>query len=584
MPIDFKQVAAPSFSGANELLKLAQEQRQAAMTGIVDTVNTGFANIQDSNHAQMLNLLNMQTREQMLDPVYQQELNQKFKDIAAPSGGIYDPLAIEAMRDAAIDKDRKREDAMWSNSLGNLNVQDKKIDVKKNTIELAGDKRVEEEAVATAAAAKLDAEKQDIAKQYMFLTSKVNSASTPEDALRYQGELDALGTSLAEKGDYGYMQDVASIIGQFGIDQDNVAFEKAKQDIFIRNSNQQYTHKNNADERLNVGTQLAVRSSDRADGRLAFDMYKYEDGKGGVDQKALETAVGAAGYSNGEVNLQDGTLRPEAVRATVGGRIEAKRNSIYNPLINAEGKSETFASKLAANRKDILANSPYMNENKMGQITKKLNSFRGKDGKGNVVSTLNETDKWEVMQAIASGVIPTERWSTVSVGGLSNYEALLDKNITNYVKWLNETHKPAELDKYKRDVYNAEVQKIIKTFPNSDHKQAAEILGLDDPKGKDYHLYPSYIHDIYGPPQNGKQFKVNTQADFVPISEDTVENKGKPRGVLGKMDDAAKAAQIMGLVTLNSLGGGKKKEEGKEDKPSTPSTPYGVLRKTILGF
>ena len=580
MPIDFKQVAAPSFSGANELLKLAQEQQQAAMTGFKDTVNTGFENIQDSNHAQMLNLLNMQTREQMLDPIYQQELGQKFQDIAAPSGGIYDPLAIEAMRDASIDKDRKREDAMWGNTMGNLNAQNRKIDVDKNIISLAGDKRVEEGEVANALSAKTDAEKLNVAKQYMFLTSKVNSASTPEDAATYQGELDALGTSLAEKGDYAYMQDVATLINQFGTEQGNAAFDKAKQDIFIRNSQQQYEHKNNADTRLNIGSQIAVRGSDRSDGRLAFDMYKYEDGKGVVDQKALETAVGAAGYSNGEVNLQDGTLRPEAVRATVGGRIEAQRNMINNPLINAEGKSVTFAAKLAENRSAIMKSSPHMNENKMAPVTKKLNSYRGKDGKGNVVSTLNETDKWEVMQAIASGVIPTDKWSTVSVGGLSNYEGLLDKNITNYVKWLNETHKPAELDKYKRDVYNAEVQKIIKTFPNADHKQAAEILGLNDPKGKDYHLYPSYIHDIYGQPQNGKQFKVNTQADFVPISEDTVKSKAKPRGALGNIDDAAKTTQVIGLAALKSLGGGKK----DEDKPSGPSTPYGVLRKTILGF
>lgn len=580
MPIDFKQVAAPTFSGANELLKLAQEQQQAAMTGFKDTVGTGFANIQDNNHAQMLNLLNTQTREQMLDPIYQQELSQKFQDIAAPSGGIYDPLAIEAMRDGAIDKDRKREDAMWGNSLGNLNVQDKKLDVNKNTIGLARDKRVEEGEVANAITAKTDAEKLDVAKQFMFLTSKVGSASTPEDAATYQGELDALGTSLAEKGDYGYMQDVATLINQFGTEQGNAAFEKEKQNWFLKNSQQKCDQNNEATKRLNIGSQLAVRGSDRADAKLAFDLYKYEDGKGIVDQKALETAVGAAGYSNGEINLQDGTLRPDAVRATIGGRIEAQRNKINNPLINAEGKSVTFASKLAENRSAIMKSSPHMNENKMAQVTKKLNSFRGKDGKGNVVSTLNETDKWEVMQAIASGVIPTDKWSTVSVGGLSNYEALLDKNITNYVQWLNETHKPAELDKYKRDVYNAEVQKIIKTFPNADHKQAAEILGLDDPKGKDYHLYPSYIHDIYGQPQNGKQFKVNTQADFVPISENTVENKAKSRGVLGNIDDAAKTSQVIGLAALKSLGGGKK----DEDKPSGPSTPYGVLRKTVLGF
>lgn len=204
-----------------------------------------------------------------------------------------------------------------------------------------------------------------------------------------------------------------------------------------------------------------------------------------------------------------------------------------------------------------------MNENKMGQVIKKLNSYRGKDGKGNIVATLNETDKWEVMQAIASGVIPSDKWSTGSVGGFSNYEGILDKNITNYVKWLNETHKPAELDKYKRDVYNAEVQKVIKTFPNTDHRQAAEMLGLNNPKGKDYHLYPSYIHDIYGQPQNGKQFKVNTQADFVPISEDSGQNKSKSKGILGVMNDATKVATVLGLVTLNSLRGGKKKEKTK---------------------
>lgn len=136
------------------------------------------------------------------------------------------------------------------------------------------------------------------------------------------------------------------------------------------------------------------------------------------------------------------------------------------------------------------------------------------------------------------------------------------------------------MDKYKRDVYNEEVQKIIKTFPNADHKQAAEILGLTDPKGKDYHLYPSYIHDIYGPPQNGKQFKVNTQAVFVPISEDTVENNGNSRNILGVMDDAARSSLVLGRAAATSLGGGKK----EEDKPSTPTTPYGVLRKTILGF
>lgn len=102
MPIDFRQVAAPSFSDSNTLVALAAKQQQEAMTGIQDTWTGAMTAVQNNVQGELKNRINMAGYDDLTDPTKRAALNADMLAFNEKNLGMADMNAMGAYVDGRI--------------------------------------------------------------------------------------------------------------------------------------------------------------------------------------------------------------------------------------------------------------------------------------------------------------------------------------------------------------------------------------------------------------------------------------------------------------------------------------------------
>ena len=102
MPIDFKQVAAPSFSDSNTLVALAAKQQQEAMTGIQGAWTGAMDAVQNNVQGELKNRLNMAGYDDLTDPTKRAALNADMLAFNEKNLGMADMNAMGAYADGRI--------------------------------------------------------------------------------------------------------------------------------------------------------------------------------------------------------------------------------------------------------------------------------------------------------------------------------------------------------------------------------------------------------------------------------------------------------------------------------------------------
>lgn len=102
MPIDFKQVAAPSFSDSNTLVALAAKQQQEAMTGIQGAWTGAMDAVQNNVQGELKNRLNMADYNDLTDPTKRAALNADMLAFNEKNLGMADMNAMGAYADGRI--------------------------------------------------------------------------------------------------------------------------------------------------------------------------------------------------------------------------------------------------------------------------------------------------------------------------------------------------------------------------------------------------------------------------------------------------------------------------------------------------
>ena len=102
MPIDFRQIAAPSFSDSNTLVALAAKQQQEAMTGIQDTWTGAMDAVQNNVQGELKNRINMAGYDDLTDPTKRAALNADMLAFNEKNLGMADMNAMGAYVDGRI--------------------------------------------------------------------------------------------------------------------------------------------------------------------------------------------------------------------------------------------------------------------------------------------------------------------------------------------------------------------------------------------------------------------------------------------------------------------------------------------------
>lgn len=102
MPIDFKQVAAPSFSDSNTLVALAAKQQQEAMTGIQGAWTGAMDAVQNNVQGELKNRINLADYNDLTDPTKRAALNADMLAFNEKNLGMADMNAMGAYVDGRI--------------------------------------------------------------------------------------------------------------------------------------------------------------------------------------------------------------------------------------------------------------------------------------------------------------------------------------------------------------------------------------------------------------------------------------------------------------------------------------------------
>lgn len=102
MPIDFRQVAAPSFSDSNTLVALAAKQQEEAMTGIQGAWTGAMDAVQNNVQGELKNRLNMAGYDDLTDPTKRAALNADMLAFNEKNLGMADMNAMGAYVDGRI--------------------------------------------------------------------------------------------------------------------------------------------------------------------------------------------------------------------------------------------------------------------------------------------------------------------------------------------------------------------------------------------------------------------------------------------------------------------------------------------------
>lgn len=499
--IDFKQVAAPIFNDSNNLIELAMKQGTAATEGLQKTWEAAMGAVKNKNHAEMIGVLNQQSAADLDNPQTVQALMEQFRTMAAPTGGNFDPMVIQAAIDGRGDTLRAREGVKLDNAMGNVNLQQgvenysNSVVTNKNT---------------------LDAYERDVkAKQYQNNIQKSADISAGYQA--YIGSLDpntdadAIAQLTAKRdealqGIWGGEIPLDAFGGISAINEKNALDKRTK----LANI-----------EGKEVSTDLAINADARNTAEFGFR----------VEQAALNRADKQASTISDKATLNG--LNPDVI--TPEGRINgpaANQQLMTNineaqRIANAPPNSVPFSERV--NEYIGKGENKAISPDKLRQMQIALNTYasQSKDGKS---LQLTEDDRWAVFQGVLSGEIQSDKWSVGELAGMSNYQGLFEEVIPKYMKTRKQQTQPANNNLIAAD----EMGKYFKSLGAvTDQVTAAQDMGILP--GTPMFMYlPEHIRKKLDPKGSDKRRYTDVPtanekpADVARKMEQKVRSKTKP--------------------------------------------------------
>lgn len=109
MPIDFKQIAAPSFADSNTLVALAAKQQQEAMTGIQGAWTGAMDAVQNNVQGEIQGHINQATYADLINPETRAIVDNKVRDLNKQYMGMGDLNALNAYTDNRVATQQGRE-------------------------------------------------------------------------------------------------------------------------------------------------------------------------------------------------------------------------------------------------------------------------------------------------------------------------------------------------------------------------------------------------------------------------------------------------------------------------------------------
>lgn len=109
MPIDFRQVAAPSFSDSNTLVALAAKQQQEAMTGIQGAWTGAMDAVQNNVQGEIQGHINQATYADLINPETRAIIDNKVKELNNQYMGMGDLNALNTYTDSRVATQQGRE-------------------------------------------------------------------------------------------------------------------------------------------------------------------------------------------------------------------------------------------------------------------------------------------------------------------------------------------------------------------------------------------------------------------------------------------------------------------------------------------
>lgn len=517
--IDFRQVAAPSFSDANALLKLASEQREAAFKGVQGTFDDAMGAVQNRNQAKMQELINMQTSEQLNDPNAAMALQEEFKRIGAATGNNYDPTVIntylDGRKDTLLNREGKVNENTNSNIQGQQAFEDLQMTKVNNDHTVAG---YEADKITTATDKKVTG----VASTIQLYTDKIKRNPEQKDALMEQ--------MRSHVASYGALSPEESYKMYGMLDQfSNDAFKQLY-------ANKGLVNKNDRDI---VNTNATVVNTDIAKERLKISQVdqalKIESGLSGANDKN-QAALDAQGISAG-LGSNERTIDANGTVSLNTGQIKQRWSNETSEMIN---KIKDPSGGLSFNEQSL---TRWSELNNIAEPPKKLISNMNKlfnEMEGKTATPLSEAQKWKVMLKYAQGGTESNTflWR-------EDHIRVMRSNLPKVMKSVLDEEKNS-IDAAKTSYYNQQFSALNSGKGAISNQAAALELGITS-KHPDLKYMPVAVQNMF---KGGK--KAATKAStakaepvartsgfgrpIVPRSETEIAPKGSSSGMVAGAD------------------------------------------------
>lgn len=468
MAIDFKQVAAPSFSDANELFKTGITQSNDAFKELNSTWDAAGAAVQNTNHAQILEMVNGQTREQLQDPTSMAALQGRIKELVKPSGNVYDPLVIQA----AIDG---RQDTLVNREVNESNRVQEQLatqDAFSNTQELTRSRTAEQETRNIGDAASIsdyidgDIQKIGTMPEYTAKDTEGNLVLNEKgqqlvngliqqknDALSniFKDGIDLRTGALLNETEEG--RTMAKRLAEIGITEKLTNIDATNQSIKASDSNiflntvaaDQTQQKINEAVRVNSSNiSLGQQAQELNEDKVVIQADQFNRSEATKLQqmqiKGANAAQIAKAKSFGVDNLPvdslntDGTFNGKSVSDSLVAKLGAMQNELSDP-----SNVEPFNAYAASQKMPT--------ENHMPAFQKALNKYEAKG------SHLNDNMRKELLDAFVVGGFGEPGilgafggGGTFSISEKSRLEKQVEAAIPKYVAWHENVKIPAQIE------------------------------------------------------------------------------------------------------------------------------------------
>lgn len=496
MPINFQQVAAPNFADANALLRLAADQREAAMKGLGSTLDAALGAAQNQNHAKMQQLVNQQSQDQLIDPVAREALAAQFASIASSTNN-YDPLMMETYTDNRIDTLRGRDTKVHQNNIlgieGRQGLQTLNQTALDNEQTNKGYKFVNSERDRILGET---VEKQNLEKaatvNYMF-----SNQLTGLDPVKDKDKIAALDARWGEALKQVYpngMDEVTkariaelSKTKEFGSKMDDLKYLTGMTNVKVAENNMKNNDAKVAilseeQERKNVATAANIVNAEEAGNTKKQDKIANTNILNGIPADAVD----AKGNING---------------ITLNNDIVTKTNKRLVELTNPAG-TQLFSKTLAEKRVKLEAGkNPIMTAKQIDSIHGYLQGYSKKDPNG-VNASLTEKEKEVLFDMIVASPKSYDSWFSDS--------RKVAQFIPEYLSWYKKQYLPAETERIKAEQYALALEGVHKS--GGDPITAIKNLGMT-PGSENFYLLPQPYRDAIDVDRKDKR-KIMVAAPF----------------------------------------------------------------------